>query len=168
MKTLTVRAEAPVDVDAIAQVNRAAFGQPDEADLIARLRADGDVVASLVAAVDGEVVGHVLFSRLAIETEHGAVAAAALAPMAVLPAQQRRGVGTALVRGGLKACEKSGIEAVVVLGHEDYYPRFGFSPDMAGGLEAPFSGPAFMALELKPGVLRGHRGRVTYAKGLGL
>ena len=117
------------------------------------LRANGDAALSLVAENDSGVVGHILFSHLPIQGPAREAAAAALAPMSVLPRWQRRGVGSALVRAGLDRCRNAGFEAVVVLGHPTYYPRFGFSARLAQPLQAPFSGPAFMALELVPGAL---------------
>ena len=157
-----VRAEDTADLDGIREVNRLAFGGEDEALLVDRLRADGDVVVSLVAFSRGEVVGHVLFSRLPIEQTENKVAGAALAPVAVLPAWQRQGVGSALIRQGLARCVELGVAGVVVLGHPEYYPRFGFSADLARNLTAPFAGPAFMALELEPGALAAG-GTVRYA-----
>jgi putative acetyltransferase len=93
--------------------------------------------------------------------------AAALAPVAVLPAFQNQGIGGELIRAGNARCAALGLEAIVVLGHADYYPRFGFSAQMAESLQAPFSGPHFMALELKPGVLEAG-GKVRYAKAFGV
>jgi putative acetyltransferase len=162
-----IRPETPDDRMAVRAVNRHAFGGDGEADLVERLRADGLVIASLVAVAGGKVIGHILFSALPIEIPEGDVRAAALAPMAVLPSHQRQGIGGALIRAGLAACRNAGIEAVVVLGHPDYYPRFGFSADAARKLHAPFSGPALMALELTRGVLAGG-GRVRYPAAFGL
>jgi putative acetyltransferase len=127
------------------------------------------VLVELVAVAAREViVGHILFSHLPVHTSDGAIVpAAALAPMAVLPAYQRSGVGSALVRAGLQACADGGAQAVIVLGHPEYYPRFGFSAEAARGLRAPFSGPAFMALELAPGALPAD-GEVRYARAFGL
>jgi putative acetyltransferase len=164
----TIREELPEDRAAIRAVNDLAFGTPEEAVLVDRLRADGLVLASLVACEDGAVDGHILFSALAIETAGRTIRGAALAPMAVRPERQRRGIGSALVRRGLEACRARGVEAVVVLGHPSYYPRFGFSADTARRLEAPFSGPAFMALELALGVLAGVAGRVRFPSAFGL
>jgi putative acetyltransferase len=114
------------------------------------------------------IVGHILFSHLPVHAADGSIIrAAALAPMAVLPVHQRTGVGSALVRAGLQACAEGGAQAVIVLGHPEYYPRFGFSAEAARHLHAPFSGPAFMALEITPGVLRGG-GEVRYARAFGL
>ena len=148
-----VRPEGDGDFGAIRTVNREAFGTVAEADLVDALRANGDAALSLVAEDDSGVVGHILFSHLPIRTTARDVAAVALAPMSVLPRWQRRGVGSALVRAGLDLCREAGREAVVVLGHPAYYPRFGFSARLAEPLQAPFSGPAFMALELVPGAL---------------
>jgi len=110
------------------------------------------------------VVGHILFSPLVIETKDGAVAALALAAMAVRPEVQNQGIGSELVPEGLEWCRSLGHRIVVVVGHPDYYPRFGFSPARARGLEAPFPVPdeAFLALELVPGALDGITGVVQY------
>jgi putative acetyltransferase len=118
---------------------------------------------SLLAESDGRVVGHVLFSDLPIITQDGTVEALAQAPLAVLPACQRRGIGSALVRRGLAACRERGHRIAVVPGHPDFYRRFGFSPGLAAKLASPFSGrPSFMAAELMPGALEGVAGRVEY------
>jgi putative acetyltransferase len=150
---LTVREETPEDAEAIREVHRRAFGQEDEARLVDALRGGGYARLSLVAEEGGRVVGHVLFSDLPIVTQAGTLHALALAPVAVLPAHQRQGVGSRLVREGLRACAEAGHRVVVVVGHPAYYPRFGFSAQLDGRLKAPFSGPAFMALELVPGAL---------------
>ncbi len=163
-----VRLERPEDMEAIREVNRLAFGGEDEALLVDALRDGGCSRLSLVAEKDGKVVGHILFSDLPIVTQSGTLAALALAPMAVLPGHQRQGIGSFLVREGLRACAEAGHRIVVVLGHPDYYPRFGFSPQMAERLKAPFSGPAFMALELVPGALAGVTGEVVYPPLFGL
>src|SRR5690606_22745960 len=103
-----------------------------------------------------------LFSDLPIITTSGTVPALALAPMAVLPEFQRQGIGSELVRRGLDVCREQGHRIVIVLGHPDFYPRFGFSSDLAQPLLSPFSGEAWMALELVPGALEGVAGRVEY------
>jgi putative acetyltransferase len=152
---ITIRAEQPEDRKLVADVHRRAFGRDAEARLVDQLHADQEVIVSLVAIINGQIVGHALFSRLPIETAAGEIAAAALGPLAVLPEWQRRGIGSALVWRGIGDCRARGRAAVVVLGHPTYYPRFGFSAALAARLHAPYSGEAFMALELIPGALAG-------------
>jgi putative acetyltransferase len=152
----------------VRSINEAAFGRPDEADLVDSLRAEGAVLLSLVAEVEQRIVGHILFSRMWIETSSGPVSAAALAPMAVLPNHQRRGIGERLIRRGLDLLRSRDEEIVIVLGHPDYYPRFGFSSESARSLESPFPPEAFMALELRPHALEGLRGKVRYPAAFGL
>jgi putative acetyltransferase len=166
--SLIVRLEKPADVDAVRQVNRLAFGQDDEARLVDALRDGGHVRLSLVAERDGQVVGHVLFSDLPIVAEGGTVPALALAPLAVLPRFQRQGAGSRLVRNSLDLCREQGHRIVVVLGHPEFYRRFGFSPDLARPLRSSFSGEAWMATELVPGALDGVAGRVEYAPPFGV
>ena len=163
-----VRAETATDHSMIRQVNEAAFGGADEADLVEALRMDAAVLLSIVAESGGRVVGHVLFSRMSIDTSTGAIAAAALAPMAVLPSYQRHGIGGRLIRDGLEALRGSGERIVIVVGHPAFYPRFGFSTEQARFLEHPFPPDVFMALELSPGALDGIRGRVRYPQSFGL
>jgi putative acetyltransferase len=165
---LIVRIENPRDVSTIRAINEDAFGRPDEADLIERLRAEDVVLASLVAELDGRAVGHILFSRMWIDTISGAVPAVALAPMAVRTEYQRQGVGQRLVRHGLNLMRSLGEQIVIVLGHPDYYARFGFSVEKARGLESPFPPEAFMAIEFNPGALTGVHGKVRYPTAFGL
>ena len=146
---ILIREEEPGDYDQVRQVNRRAFGGDLEATLVNRLRNDELVIASLVAVQDSEIVVHILFSDL-IETECGIVNAVSLAPMAVSPKFQRRGIGSELVRRGLEQCRERGKSIVVVVGHPEYYPRFGFSSESAKRLQSPYSGAAWMALELIP------------------
>lgn len=161
--TPTIRPETRADREAVRHVHRLAFGQDDEARLVDALREGGYARVALVAEAAGEVVGHILFSDLPIQTEHGTVAALALAPMAVLPEYQRQGIGSALVRRGLEACRDQGHRIVLVLGHPRFYPRFGFSAQQAMPLSSPFGGgEAWMARELVPGALDGVRGTVQY------
>jgi putative acetyltransferase len=152
--TIHVRRQTPLPADreAVRAINAEAFGRPDEADLVEALQDAGLELASLVAEAEDAPVGHILFTWL--ETE-GPLKAAALAPMAVRPGQQKSGVGAALIAAGLDAARQAGAHAVIVLGHPDYYPRFGFSAALAKRVDAPFSGEAFMALELVPGALAG-------------
>lgn len=163
-----IRPETPTDLAAIYAVNERAFGQPDEADLVDALRRDGDAILSLVAEEEGEVVGHVMLSALPIESETASLNSAALAPVAVLPECQNRGIGSRLIDAAIAACRAQGIDMLVVLGHPEYYRRFGFSPDIAAALDAPFSGEAFMAMVIHRGLPSGQRGRVRYANAFGL
>jgi putative acetyltransferase len=165
---MIIRPEREDDHAAIRAVNEAAFGGREEADLVEALRADGAVLLSLVAEVDGQVVGHVLFGRMSIETSTGDVPAVALAPMAVVPGHQRQGIGSQLIPSGLDQLRSLGERIVIVVGHAGFYPRFGFSSETARLLDAPFHRESFMALELAPGALDDVRGRVRYPVAFGV
>jgi putative acetyltransferase len=162
--SVIIREETPADGPELDALLREAFGRDDEAKLVLRLREDGAVAAALVAEADGTIVGHLVLSWLPTHVDGRSVRAVALAPMAVRPGQQRRGVGSRLVAAAIARVREIGAEAIVVLGHPAYYPRFGFSADLATKLAAPFSGPAFMALELVPGALNGVSGSVAYPR----
>jgi putative acetyltransferase len=116
--------------------------------------------------LDKEMVGHILFSRMLIDTADGSLPAAALAPLAVAISDFR--VGGRLIRHGLEWLRGRDEHVVIVLGHPEYYARFGFSSDRARTLESPFPADALMALELLPGALDGVCGRVRYANAFGL
>lgn len=160
---VSARPEEMGDYAVVREVNELAFGRPEEARLVDAVRGSGDAV-SLVAAIDGEVVGHILFTRVEIGAGAASVKAAGLAPMAVRPEHQRAGIGSQLVRAGLEACRRLGYDVVVVLGHPGFYPRFGFVPANTKGLayESPVPPEAFMVVELTPGTLRGVTGVVRY------
>ncbi len=140
-----------------------------EADLIDELHREGVVLLSLVAELDSEIVGHILFSRMTVETAQTSVPAVSLAPMAVLPDHQGRQVGSQLVRHGLAELRERG-ERIghTCLEHKGYYPRFGFTSGKARYLASPFPPEAFMALELAEGALDDIRGTVQYPKAFGL
>ena len=161
---LTIRPETPEDVDSIGYVNEQAFGQESESELIEKLRNRGVLTISLIALRDGEVVGHIAFSPVVIESRLSSFEAIALAPMAVLPAYQRQGIGGQLVRAGLEECRRLGHGIIVLVGHPDYYPRFGFVPARPKGIECEFEVPeeAWMILELREGALVGRRGTVRF------
>jgi len=164
---MDIRDEHTSDHYRIRVVNEAAFGRSEEADLIDRLRAEGAVLLSLVAEIDSQIIGHILFSRMTVETTQGSLAAVSLAPMAVLPRHQGRQFGSQLVLRGLAELRDRGERIVIVLGHKDYYPRFGFSPEKARNLSSPFPPEAFMALELSDGALAGVHGIVRYPAAFG-
>lgn len=162
---MEIRAETPDDFAAIRQINVTAFGRPQEADLVDALRAAPIQLLSFVAVQDGQVVGHILFSPVSIESE-GAVNlnVLGLAPMAVLPDYQRQGIGSRLVQHGLQECKRLGIDAVVVLGHPKFYPRFGFIPAKQKNLRCEYDVPdeVFMVAELQPEALQGCSGTVKF------
>lgn len=161
---MPVRLESPADYEAIRQVNLLAFANGPEARLVDELRVGGYVPLSLVADNNGQIVGHIMFSDLLIQTSDGIVNALALAPVAVAPNHQRQGIGSSLVSEGLRLCTERGHRIVVVLGHPEYYPRFGFTAKSAEPLICPFhSGPELMALELVAGALKGVSGDLQYA-----
>jgi len=141
--TTLIRDEQPGDIAAIHAVVTAAFGQRAEADLVDRLRADGDTIISLIAVADGRIVGHILFSKLSAPFR-----ALALAPVSVLPGHQNAGIGSRLIHAGVERAATDCWQGVFVLGEPDYYGRFGFDPALAAGFASPYAGPYFMALTL--------------------
>jgi len=152
------------DIDSIRHVNEQAFGQKEETEIVDKLRNRGAVTLSLVAVQDDQIVGYILFSPVTIESESTSFEAIALAPMAVLPAYQGKGTGSQLVHSGLEECQRLGHEIVVVLGHPDYYPRFGFVLANPKGVDCEFEVPeeAWMILELRQGALAGRSGKVKF------
>jgi putative acetyltransferase len=147
---VTIRAEQPADAAAVRRVNERAFGQPAEADLVDRLRQSCADAVSLVADDDG-VVGHILFTPVVVDSGVRRTRGMGLAPMAVLPERQRQGIGSRLVREGLDILRKRGCPFVVVVGHPEYYPRFGFVPASTHGLASQWDSvpdAAFMVLLL--------------------
>lgn len=170
---LTIRQESPADHTDVDRLLRSAFGQDDEAILVQQLRLWQGFVAelSLIAIYEGDVAGHILFTKLPIY-EGGELKAMslALAPLAVLPGCQGKGIGTALTREGLVQARRLGYASAVVLGHADYYPRFGFAPASKWGIRAPFDVPDdhFMAVELTKDSLKGVQGMVRYAAPFGI
>jgi len=159
---IAIRKETENDYPAVRQLLCRAFGSDDETRLVEQLRRDGSALVSLVAVAGGQVAGLIVFSELTIETHRGFLHAAALAPLAVLPEHQSKGIGSMLVRAGLNECKKIGRTIVIVVGHPEYYHRFGFHPELAEPLKSAYSGDAFMAIELVPGALKGVKGTVKY------
>lgn len=169
---ISIRPEKPENIAEIRKVVIAAFGGTAEAQLIENIRASSNFIPklSLVAVENREILGHILFSPIVIVTEtkptNQEISALALAPLAVIPARQKQGIGSELVKLGLTKCRDLNHNIIVVLGHPEYYPRFGFEIAKKFGIVAPFPVPdeAFMLLELKPSVLMGISGRVRYPK----
>jgi len=143
---IEVRDERPGDIAAIRDVNRRAFAQDQEANIVDALRTNGGALLSLVATLDGEVVGHIMYSPLTVADATGA----AIGPMAVVPERQRQGIGSRLVEEGNRRLAQAGCPFVVVLGHAEFYPRFGFRPASAFGITCQWNVPddVFMAMML--------------------
>jgi len=160
----TFRAEQIGDETAVRVLNEQAFGQPNEANIVDALRERGAVVLSMVATDNDKLVGHVLFTEAIVTDAHSPFRALGLGPMAVLPSYQRRGIGSSLLRGALDECRELEYDAVVVIGHPEFYPRFGFGPAKLKGIRCEFDVPddAFMVLELREDALAGRTGVVKY------
>ncbi len=163
---VTIRPERSGDEAVIYEINRSAFNGDDEPKLVDAIRvSDGFIpTLSLVAEQEGRIVGHVLFSRAAIRTEDGEIPVLVLAPIAVLPEFQNRGIGSKLIYAGMEHARELGEKIVVLIGHPWYYPRFGFKPARPLGIDypTPIREEAFMVLELIPGALEGIRGTVAF------
>lgn len=167
-----IRAATPADAGAIDAVIRAAFagtesGYQGEAELVRAITADGDTLVSLVAERDCAVVGHVLFSRMDVVADGIKLSAAGLAPVSVRADQQGQGIGSQLIRSGIEELRRQGVVISFVLGHADYYPRFGYAPDLAARFASPFSGPYFMAMMLDSVTALPLGGRADYAPAFG-
>lgn len=161
---IIIRPETPDDISAIYQVNQLAFDRENEARLVDTLRSNGAVTLSLVAQMDDKIVGHILFSPVTVANGDHQWNAVALGPMAVLPAFHKQGIGSALIRTGLKELKTAGHDIVIVLGHPQYYPRFGFKPSKPFGINWEVNVPeeVFMVAELRENALNGKSGIVRY------
>jgi putative acetyltransferase len=163
---LAIRPELPSDHEAVYRVHEQAFGRMVEADLAQRVRETLEFIPelSLVAERDGEVVGHVMFSVAWVVDGEARTEVIAVGPVGVLPGHQRRGIGSRLVEAGVARARELGYRAVLLLGHPEYYPRFGFRPAEEFGILPPWGEPtpALMALPLVPDGLAGVRGALRY------
>jgi putative acetyltransferase len=156
-----IRLERPSDTEAVHRINHLAFGRPAEADLVDIVRAACPEALSLVAVADAEVVGHLLFSPVSV----GAVQGMGLAPVAVRPSHQNRGVGSRLIRAGIEILRDQTCPFIIVLGHPGYYPRFGFVPASQFGIASQWENvpeEAFMVLILDTAVMDGVTGVARY------
>ena len=159
-----LRYERPEDISGIHKVHEAAFGTKAEADLVDTLRNRDAHIISIIAIEDTKIIGHILFSPVTIENDGSFIPVLGLAPMAVLPEYQRKGVGSKLVEMGLDECLKKDCAAVIVLGHPEYYPRFGFTPSVKYNIRSEYDVPpeVFMVKELRSGALTGISGIAKY------
>jgi len=165
---IQIRPEHKNDISAISMINDMAFGQEAEGNLIVKLRKNKNFIKdlSLVACMGNEIIGHILFSKIVIKNDTEEFESLALAPMAVIPEFQGLGIGSQLINKGLQKAIKLGYESVIVLGHENYYTRFNFTPASQFQISCPFEVPDtnFMAIELKKGNLDKVSGCVVYPK----
>lgn len=165
---MQIRPEQPADITSVHALNATVFETPAEADLVDALREQVQPLISLVAEDSDTIVGHIMFSPVTIPGRDD-LKLMGLAPMAVATDRQRQGIGSALVRAGLDHCRQLVTSAVVVLGHPEYYPRFGFEPSERFGIGCEYDVPpeVFMAIELQPGSLQDASGRVKYHSAFG-
>jgi len=161
---MRIRPAEPGDEAAIRAVHAAAFPNPAEADLVEAIVRDGEAVVSLVAAQEGEVIAHLLLSRMKVEGEGRAYRAVALGPVAVLPGFQGAGIGGTLIESALGVARTLGEYLVFVLGEPAFYGRFGFTADAAAPFKSVYSGPYLMALALQPGLPLPKSGTAAYAR----
>ncbi len=160
-----IREEKEKDYKAIYEVTRIAFGQENESRLIDRIRISGNFVPqlSLVAEIDNKVVGHILLSRIRIISSN-IFETLALSPMSVIPELQNLGIGSELVKKALKKAKELGFDSIIVIGHKDFYPRFGFKRASRWKIKCSFnvSDESFMAIELTDNALKSKAGTVQY------
>ncbi len=161
--TVAVRPETGGDAGPIRAVHLAAFPTPAEADLVERLHREFDSEISLVAEQAGDIVGHVMLSRMSVSAGSRAFRALGLGPVGVLPGTQGSGVGSELIRSALAIASTLGEEVVFVLGEPDYYRCFGFTAEAAAPFASPYAGPYFMALWLRPDIAAPAAGSAAYA-----
>ncbi|NIP29959.1 MAG: GNAT family N-acetyltransferase [Candidatus Dadabacteria bacterium] len=163
---MNIRIENEYDLDDVYKVNIKAFESSAEARLVNKLRTNLDNYISIVAELDQKIVGHIFFSPVELNGYSPSIKLMGLAPMAVIPEYQNKGIGSKLVEEGLKYCEKEEVDAVFVLGHPDYYIKFGFVPSVNYGIKSEYNVPddVFMVLELHKGILKNKSGTIKYNK----
>ncbi len=165
---IQIRPEHKNDLSAISMINDMAFCQENEGDLVVKLRKNRNFIKelSLVACMGNEIIGHILFTKIIIKNEEEEFESLALAPMSVIPELQGLGIGSELIKKGLLKATKLGYESVIVLGHENYYPKFKFTPASQFQVSCPFEVPDanFMAIELQKESLENVSGCVEYPK----
>jgi putative acetyltransferase len=162
---IEIRFERPEDIDEIRLINDKAFDQPVEGQIVDKLRKSCKGIISLVATSNNKVIGHILFSPATIETQCGIIQGMALGPMAVTPELQKQGIGSMLVKEGLRIIDKTKCPFVIVLGHDKYYPRFGFQRASKYGIKSQWEGipdEAFMVMILNDSVMKRVSGIVKY------
>ena len=162
---MTIRPEQADDIAAVHALNEAAFGQPAESYIVDALRAACPDAISLVAVEEERIVGHIFFSPVEIATGDRTIQGMGLAPMAVLPERQRQGIGTQLIRAGIEAMRAGRSPFIIVLGHPEYYPRFGFLPASSHGISCQWEGvpdEAFMVMILDETAMAGVSGTAKY------
>lgn len=145
---LNVRETTDADMPAVRELTTRAFGRPDEAKIIDQLMKDGDVLTQIVGLMDDQIVAHVLFYPVGV---FGKLSAVGIGPMSVDPWVQREGIGKAILGAGLNRLREVGVSVVFVVGHPEYYPKFGFAAETTEPFESPYKGPHFMAVRLRYG-----------------
>jgi len=166
---MSIRAEKKTDINHIWQINAEAFETKEEADLVNTLRDSGVPSISLVYEQNNELLGHILFTKVELVGDTSGLKLAGLAPMAVSPKFQNSGIGSSLIKAGIQQCINDGYDAIIVLGHPDYYPKFGFVPSVKYGIKTEYDVPenVFMVLEIKENVLKGKQGTIKYHEAFG-
>ena len=162
---MIIRQENPNDITQVRKLNELAFGQPAEADLVDKLRKACPDALSLVAEEKGRIVGHIIFTTVVIDNNGQLIQGMGLAPMAVLPENQKQGIGSQLVRKGLEILGERGCPFVVVVGHPEYYPRFGFESASKCSIRSQWDGipdEAFMIVIFDQNAMKSAKGMARY------
>ncbi len=161
---MTIRIEKTTDIQQIWQINTEAFERKGEADLINTLRESDTPYISLIYEENNKFLGHIFFTPVELAGDTSGLDIMGLGPMAVVPEMQYKGIGSLLVKAGIEQCRDNGYDAIIVLGHAAFYPKFGFVPSVNYGIKSEFDVPedVFMVLELKKNILKGKQGIIKY------